>query len=110
MPRLSIITPCYYNGENLPKTLPAILEMETLLPTGFEVEYVLVDDGSKDDTWAAICAWQARFPERVVAVKLSGNFGAYNAILAGMRYASGEVNVILTAESLEQGLQICSGQ
>lgn len=98
MARLSIITPCYYNEANLPVTLPALLEMEALLPPGTEVEYVLVDDGSKDATWARICEWKDRFPERVKAVKLSGNFGAYNAILAGMNHATGDVNVILTAD------------
>lgn len=98
MPRLSIITPCYYNEANLDVTLPALLNMEKLLADDVTVEYVLVDDGSKDQTWARICAWKDRFPDRVKAVKLSGNFGAFNAILAGMQHATGEANVILTAD------------
>ncbi len=98
MPRLSIITPCYFNQDNLPVTLPTLLEMEQLLPADTTVEYVLVDDGSGDDTWARIQAWKQRFPDRVKAIKLSGNFGAYNAILAGMHHATGDANVILTAD------------
>lgn len=98
MPRLSIITPCYFNQDNLPVTLPTLLEMEQLLPADTTVEYVLVDDGSGDETWARIQEWKQRFPDRVKAIKLSGNFGAYNAILAGMHHATGDATVILTAD------------
>ncbi|MFN8923795.1 MAG: glycosyltransferase family 2 protein [Sphingobacteriia bacterium] len=98
MPLLSVIIPCYYNEENLPVTLPRIEALRAQMPTGSEIEYVLVDDGSKDGTWTAIQDWQSRHPDRVQAIKLSGNFGSYNAILAGMQHASGDVNLVISAD------------
>lgn len=35
---------------------------------------------------------------KVKVTKLSGKFGSYNAILAGMNYATGDCNVILAAD------------
>jgi len=54
--------------------------------------------GSKDQTLKELLKFKEEFPDKVKIIKLSGNFGAYNAILAGMNYASGDCNVILTAD------------
>jgi dolichol-phosphate mannosyltransferase len=62
-------------------------------------EYVFVDDGSGDNTWNALETFKATQPNgKVKLIKLSGNFGSYNAILAGMKYATGDCNVIIAAD------------
>ena len=98
MPKLSIIIPCYYNELNIPDTARELLENEKNFPQGTEFEYVLVDDGSKDNTYEALKKFKAAEPAKVKTVKLSGNFGSYNAILAGMKYATGDCNVIIAAD------------
>lgn len=98
MPKLSVIIPCYFNEDNIPVTASALIENESLLPSDFSVEYILVDDGSKDNTWAAICAFRDSAPEKVKGIKLVTNVGSHNAILAGMHYATGDCNVILAAD------------
>jgi glycosyltransferase involved in cell wall biosynthesis len=98
MPKLSIIIPCYYNELNIPDTTKELLENERNFPEGTEFEYVLIDDGSKDNTYEELKKFKAKEPNKVKIVKLSGNFGSYNAILAGMKYATGDCNVIIAAD------------
>jgi dolichol-phosphate mannosyltransferase len=98
MPKLSIIIPCYFNEENIPVTAQTLIENERAFDADVEFEYVLVDDGSKDNTYEAILAFHKQYPDKVKAVKLASNVGSHNAILAGLHYATGDVCVILAAD------------
>jgi len=98
MPKLSVIIPCYYNEENIPVTAQRLIANEALFPSDVSFEYVMVDDGSKDNTLGALKAFHAQYPDKVKVVKLAGNVGSYNAILAGMQYATGDCNVVIAAD------------
>jgi dolichol-phosphate mannosyltransferase len=98
MPKLSIIIPCYYNEANIPLTTAELLANEAKFPADMEFEYIMVDDGSKDQTLAALTQFKNQYPDKVKIIKLSGNFGSYNAILAGMQYATGDCNVVIAAD------------
>lgn len=98
MPKLSIIIPCYYNELNIPVTSKELIENEVNFPEDTTFEYVMVDDGSKDKTWDSLLEFKQAYPEKVKLIKLSGNFGSYNAILAGMHHATGDCNIIIAAD------------
>jgi glycosyltransferase involved in cell wall biosynthesis len=98
MPKISIIIPCYFNENNIPDTKAELLRNEKLFPEDVTFEYLLIDDGSKDGTIRELLKFKNECPEKVKVIKLSGNFGSYNAILAGMNYATGDCNVILAAD------------
>jgi glycosyltransferase involved in cell wall biosynthesis len=99
MTKLSIIIPCYFNEKNIPVTTQKLLENELLFEKELLFEYIFIDDGSGDDTWQALNTFKATQPnDRVKLIKLSGNFGSYNAILAGMKYATGDCNIIMSAD------------
>ena len=98
MPKISVIIPCYYNEDNIPVTAAALLENEQLFPAGVEFEYVMVDDGSKDGTVAALLRFEQANPGKVKVVELVANVGSYNAIVAGMEHATGDCNVVITAD------------
>lgn len=98
MPKLSVIIPCYFNEDNIPVTMKVMQETEKDFPADVTFEYVLVDDGSKDKTYDQLLKLKAERPDVIKVIKLAGNVGSYNAILAGMNYATGDVNVILTAD------------
>jgi len=98
MPKLSYIIPCYFNERNIPVTRKELLDNEKLFPPDVTFEYVMVDDGSKDGTLNELLKFKEENPEKVKIIKLSGNFGSFNAILAGMNYATGDCNVILAAD------------
>jgi len=98
MPKLSVIVPCYFNEENIPVTVPALIANEANFPAGLDFEYVLVDDGSGDQTVAALRQAQARYPDRIRVVELVANVGSYNAIVAGMAHATGDCLAVITAD------------
>lgn len=98
MPKLSIIIPCYYNELNIPVTSSQLLENESNFPPDVTFEYVMVDDGSKDGTYKALQEFKKKAPEKVRLAKLATNVGSYNAIMAGMSVATGDVNVVITAD------------
>ncbi len=98
MPKVSVIIPCYYNELNIPATTAELLNNERRFPTEVEFEYMMVDDGSKDNTLNALKKFKEQYPEKVKIIKLSGNFGSYNAIQAGMKYATGDCTVVIAAD------------
>jgi len=98
MAKLSIIIPCYFNEDTISPTTLALLEQEKSFPEGTEFQYVLVDDGSKDNTWQELLKFKNQHPEKVILVKLAGNVGSFQAVVAGMDYAKGDVCTILAAD------------
>lgn len=98
MPKISIIIPCYYNEENIPVTMQELIKNEELFPPEVAFEYILVDDGSKDNTLAEIKKAVSLYPGKVKALKLAGNVGSYNAVVAGMEHATGDCSVIIAAD------------
>lgn len=98
MPKLSIIIPCYFNGENIPITKQRLIENESLFESDVTFEYVMVDDGSKDNTVEELIKFKNEQPGKVKIIKLAGNVGSYNAILAGMNYATGDCCVVIAAD------------
>ncbi len=98
MTKISYIIPCYYNEGNIPVTSKTLLENEANFPEGTEFEYVFVDDGSKDNTLGELLKFREQCPDKVRVVKLASNVGSFNAILAGMHYATGDCNAMLAAD------------
>jgi len=98
MCKLSIIIPCYYNEENIPVTGTRLIANEALFPANTEFEYIFVDDGSGDNTLEALYRFQKEHTQKVKVLKLAGNVGSYNAVVAGMEYATGDCTVIIAAD------------
>ena len=94
-PELSLVIPCYNEGDVLPllkKRLLASLEQ-----LGLEWEVIFVDDGSHDNTLFQLTAMHGE-EARFKVVSLSRNFGHQSAIAAGLEYAGGEAVGILDAD------------
>lgn len=82
MKLLSIAVPCYNSQDYMRHCV------ETLLPGGDEVEILVVDDGSKDDTAAIADELEAAHPGIVRAIhQPNGGHGA--AVMAGLNNATG---------------------
>ncbi len=81
---LSIVIPVY----NSQASLPALVErLARVLPTiADRFEVVLVNDGSRDESWDGI-GQAARKHAWVRGVNLMRNYGQHNALLAGIRAA-----------------------
>jgi dolichol-phosphate mannosyltransferase len=93
----SIVVPIYFNELNIPDTLPRLLALASRLP-GYRLELILVDDGSKDGSLAALRQFQRDHPETITVVKLTRNFGSMAAIQAGLTVATGACVGMVTAD------------
>lgn len=96
--KISFIIPCYFNELNIPVTTRALIENEINFPSSTEFEYIFIDDGSKDATLEELIKFREKYVEKVKVIKLTNNFGSFNAIAAGLNYSSGNCNVILSAD------------
>jgi len=102
VPRMAIVVPCYNEEEALPET---VRQLDALLDRMIEAGRIdagsgvyLVDDGSRDATWAQIEALARARGERWHGIKLSRNRGHQNALLAGLHTAEGDVVVSIDAD------------
>ena len=93
---LSLVVPVYNEEENVPLLHRAITEALQTLSVRWEV--VLVDDGSRDGSLAALEKIAASDPQHVRVVSLRRNFGQTAAIAAGIDNSCGEVVVLLDAD------------
>lgn len=98
MPKITIITPCYFNELNIPVYAKCMTENEKIFPSDVTFEYVMIDDGSKDNTWLELEKFHSQYPEKVKIVKLIRNFSSTNAVFAGLEFSTGDCNVIISAD------------
>jgi glycosyltransferase involved in cell wall biosynthesis len=82
----SIVIPVYNSEASLYELLSGIEGV--MKDKSYEV--VLVDDGSKDQSWDAIMNYKQTNSQAITAIKLSRNFGQHNAILCGLNHCKGE--------------------
>lgn len=96
MPFISILTPTYNRGKLL---LPLYDSLKNL--TFKDFEWLIVDDGSEDDTEQYALSWiahnieNAEFPIRYIK---KSNGGKHTAINRGVREANGELILILDSD------------
>ncbi len=95
MSLLSIIVPCYNEEESLEIFYHTV--QETLQPLKMDIEYILVDDGSKDGTLSKMKNLHKKDPQ-VHYVSFSRNFGKEAAVFAGLRESRGDAVVVLDAD------------
>lgn len=93
---LSIVVPCY-NEEACLAELHARIGAAAKACVGDDYEIVLVNDGSRDRSWAMMQALAAGDP-RLLAINLSRNHGHQLALTAGLDLCSGERILIIDAD------------
>lgn len=91
---LSIVAPCYNEERGLAGFV------ERMVAAAVQVgpfELILVNDGSRDRTWACVQAMAARYPQ-VVGVDLARNHGHQLAVTAGLSLARGGRVLVIDAD------------
>lgn len=92
---ISVVVPIYNDSEvihELIKRLGPVLESITA-----NYEIILVDDGSRDDSWLQMLAVR-QTNACIKAVRLSRNFGQQSAIAAGLSLTSKELIVLMDSD------------
>ena len=116
---VSVVIPIYNEEESIPHLYQALTS--ALEKIGRTYEIVLVDDGSKDGSYAALCR-VADADERVKVIQFRRNFGQTAAMSAGFDHAQGRViipmdgdlqndpsDIPLLLQKIEEGYDVVSG-
>ncbi len=116
---ISFIIPVFDEAGTLEQLHRELAEL--VAARGYEIQIIMVDDGSKDGSWQVI-EQLAAHDARVLGVRFRRNFGKAAALSAGFDAATGDVIVTLDADlqdspaeipkllaKLDEGLDVVSG-
>jgi glycosyltransferase involved in cell wall biosynthesis len=92
---LSIVIPLYNEDESLPE-LAAWIE-RVMTDNNFSYEIIMVDDGSRDNSWQVINQLRDKNPN-IKGIRFQRNYGKSAALNEGFKAASGEVVVTMDAD------------
>lgn len=95
MKKVTVITPCYNSEKYLGECLES-LEQQTM---GIkDLELILVNDASTDNTWNMILEFERKYPESVIAINLPENRRQGGARNEALKYATGEYIAFLDSD------------
>lgn len=92
---LSVVVPVYNEEKQIEKTISAICE--AVHGVIDQVQLIVVDDGSRDNTWQVLTRVADEVPG-LEAFRFSRNFGKEAAIMAGLSKASGDACIVMDAD------------
>lgn len=87
--KISIITVSYNSAETIEDTIKSVLAQDYS-----ELEYIIVDGGSKDNTLEIV----DKYKEKIAKVISESDKGIYDAMNKGIRMATGEVVGIINSD------------
>jgi glycosyltransferase involved in cell wall biosynthesis len=92
---LSIVIPLYNEDESLPELISWIKSVVDKMNISYEA--ILVDDGSKDNSWEVIVKLSSEFAF-VRGIKFQRNYGKSAALHEGFKLAQGKVVITMDAD------------
>lgn len=92
---ISVVVPLYNEEESLPHLIEWIERV--MNENNFSYEVLLIDDGSKDNSWSVIESLMERNPN-VKGVKFRRNYGKSAALNVGFERVEGDVVITMDAD------------
>lgn len=92
---VSIITPCFNSEKTIEDTLKSVLNQ-----TYEQIEYIVIDGGSTDNTVALVESYRKKFEDRNIKliVVSEKDQGIYDAMNKGIKMASGKLIGIVNSD------------
>ena len=90
MKKVSVIIPVYNGKKAIKRCIDSVLNQ-----TYDNLELIILDDGSKDDTWNEI---EKVSSADIKGIKFSRNFGKEAAIYAGLQQCDGDCCVVIDCD------------
>lgn len=87
--KISVITISYNAAETIEDTIQSVLSQ-----TYQDIEYILIDGGSRDETMDIV----EKYRDRIDVIVSESDDGIYDAMNKGIKYATGDVIAILNAD------------
>jgi polyisoprenyl-phosphate glycosyltransferase len=96
------VIPVYFNEGSVARVVDAVRKAWIAHGRSEEtLEFVLVDDGSEDQSWQRLIEIREAWPANVKVIRLVGNHGSQLAILAGASAATGDRIAMVAADGQE---------
>lgn len=92
---ISVVIPLFNEEESLPE-LAAWIE-KVMLENSFSYEIIMIDDGSKDNSWQVVENLQAK-NSNIKGIKFRRNYGKSAALYCGFDVAQGDVVITMDAD------------
>ncbi len=102
---LSVIIPSLDEAESLPQLVSELDQVA--VERGYDLQTIIVDDGSTDGTWSVISRLAADDP-RILGIRLRRNFGKAAAMSAGFLAAEGERIVTMDGDLQDDPAEIAN--
>lgn len=94
--KLSLVIPCYNEEKNIEPFMKCCIET---FGNNKNVEYIFINDGSKDNTFLEIKKIIEKYKnENILGISFSRNFGKEAAMLAGLKKSKGEFTALIDAD------------
>ena len=93
--QISVVIPLFNEAESLPELMQWI---DRVMQThNYSYEVIMVDDGSKDNSWNAIQTLRTTYPS-LKGIKFQRNYGKSAALNEGFKMAQGDIVVTMDAD------------
>ncbi len=92
---ISVIVPLYNEEESLPELVAWIKKV--MSENNFSYEIIMIDDGSKDNSWAVIEELKQK-ESAIKGIKFMRNYGKSAALFCGFEEAQGDVVITMDAD------------
>jgi dolichol-phosphate mannosyltransferase len=100
MKKISLIIPVYRNVESLEQTYKNSIKILGTFPQ-HDYEIIFVNDGSDDGSLQKLLELKQANSNKVKVVDFTRNFGQLAAVIAGMKLASGDAFITMSADLQE---------
>ena len=89
---VTIVIPVFNGSQTITKLVTECIQSFEEI---FDLEIVLINDCSEDNSYDVCLSIQERYPSTITFLSLSKNFGEHNAVMAGLHHSSGDFVVTL---------------
>jgi len=95
-PKVTVVIPAFNEGAMVGRSIRSVAACN--YPKD-KLEVIVVDDGSRDDTFFHMQHLRREFPDLVKLVRFAGNRGKRSALVAGFRAATGDFIITIDSDS-----------
>lgn len=93
--QISVVVPLFNEAESLPELMQWIDRV--MQTNNYTYEVIMVDDGSKDNSWSTIQTLRTTYPS-LKGIKFQRNYGKSAALNEGFKMAQGDIVVTMDAD------------